>query len=93
MLYALKIVQVMIPAKTTCPPTWTVVYDGYLMTEHYNNNSNKDYICIEYDGDPILGNAGNINGASLYHVIATCTRVPCPPYTTNMYIACVVCTK
>ena len=88
-----KRVQVMIPAKTTCPQSWSEVYEGYLMTARFNHNSNKDYICVDKDGQPVPGSAGNQNGASLYHVTATCTGIPCPPYATNQYITCVVCTK
>ena len=30
-------VALMIPAKTSCPPSWTEEYEGYLMTERYSN--------------------------------------------------------
>ena len=91
---AKKKVQVMIPAKTKCPDkTWTAIYNGYLMTAHYSNRNNKDYICVDKDGQPVPGSAGNVNGASLYHVTARCTGIPCPPYENNKYIACVVCSK
>ena len=88
-----KAVQLMIPAKTTCPRSWTIEYVGYLMTEHYNHKSNKDYICVDKDGEPVPGSAGNANGALLHHVTATCTGIPCPPYATKKYITCVVCTN
>ena len=88
-----KSVQVMIPAKTTCPKSWTVEYTGYLMTEKSSNQNNKDYICVDKDSKPVPGSAGNVNGASLYHVTATCTGIPCPPYYNDIYVACVVCTK
>ena len=88
-----KVVQVMIPAKTTCPPLWTVEYAGYLMTEHYASQNNKNYICVDKDSEAVPGSAGNLNGASLYHVTATCTGIPCPPYDDKKYVACVVCTK
>ena len=90
---AKKRVQVMIPAKTSCPKSWSEVYKGYLMTAHYSHKNNKDYICVDKDGEPVPGSAGNVNGASLYHVTATCNGIPCPPYATNMYVTCVVCTK
>ena len=90
---AKKNVQVMIPAKTTCPKSWSIVYDGYLMTAHYSHKNNKDYICVDKDGQPVPGSAGNLNGASLYHVTARCTGIPCPPYEDNKYITCVVCSK
>ena len=89
-----KSVQVMIPARTTCPDTWTTEYVGYLMTTRYNHKNNKDYICVDKDGDGIPGSATNVNtGALIHHVTTTCTGIPCPPYRTNEYVACVVCTK
>ena len=88
-----KTVQVMIPAKTTCPLSWTVEYAGYLMTEHRGHPNNKGYICVDKYSEPVPNSVGNDNGALLYHVTATCTGIPCPPYATNQYITCVVCTK
>ena len=88
-----KTVQVMIPAKTTCPRSWTVEYTGYLMTANSGHRNNKEYICVDKDSEPVPGSALNVGGALLYHVTATCTGIPCPPYDNKKYIACVVCTK
>ena len=87
-----KSVQIMIPAKITCPNTWTTEYIGYLMTERYNHNG-KDFICVDREADAIPGSGADTNGAILYHVVSTCNGIPCPPYVTNKYITCVVCTK
>ena len=83
----------MIPAKITCPSSWTIEYAGYLMTEHYGHKNNKAYICVDKDSKPVPNIVGNVNGALLYHVTATCTGIPCPPYDNKKYITCVVCTK
>ena len=88
-----KSVQIMIPAKTTCPNTWTTEYVGYLMTAYYDHKANKDFICVDKEADAIPGSAANTNGALLYHVRSTCNGIPCPPYVTNKVITCVVCTK
>ena len=91
-----KSVQVMIPAKTTCPETWTTEYAGYLMTSRFSHSNNKDYICVDQDSVGIPGTATNDDStgvSSIYHVTATCTGIPCPPYKTNEYVTCVVCTK
>ena len=88
-----KSVQVMIPAKTTCPRSWNEEYVGYLMTARYSHKSNKDYICVDKDGIGIPGSRLSISGAQLHHVSTTCTGIPCPPYETKLYVACVVCTK
>ena len=90
---ATKSAQVMIPARITCPESWTTEYVGYLMTARASHKSNKDYICVDKDGDSIPGTATNVNGALLHHVTTTCTGIPCPPYENNKkYVTCVVCT-
>ena len=88
-----KSVQIMIPAKTTCPDTWTTEYNGYLMTQYYNHKNNREYICVDKEADAIPGSGANTDGAVVYHVVSTCNGIPCPPYVTNQYITCVVCTK
>ena len=35
-------------------------YVGYLMTEHYSHKSNKDYIFVYKDGEPVPGSASNL---------------------------------
>ena len=88
-----KEVQVVIPAKTTCPSSWTIEYVGYLMTELHTHKSNKDYICVDKEAQAVPGSAGGSQSALLYHVRANCNGNPCPPYFSNKYLACVVCTK
>ena len=58
--------------------------------EYHGHKSNKDYISINKDGEPVPGSGGNANGTLLYHVNATCTGIPCRPFATNKYITCVV---
>ena len=87
-----KSVQIMIPAKITCPNTWATEYIGYLMTERYNHNR-KDFICVDREADAIPGSGADTGGATLHPVASTCNGIPCPPYVTNKYITCVVCTK
>ena len=60
----------MIPAKITCPKTWTTEYQGYLMAEGFNNKCNAVYECIDKDAESISSSIANINGASFYHVQA-----------------------
>ena len=89
-----KSVQIMIPAKTTCPNTWTTEYIGYLMTEHHGHNSNKDFICVDKEAEPLPGSGADTSGALLFHVSSSCNHgIPCPPYVDNKYFTCVVCTK
>ena len=88
-----KEVQLMIPAKTVCPTSWTIEYVGYLMADYYDHKRNAVYECVDKDPESIYGSAANIDGALFYFVKTTCTGLPCPPYVNNRVITCVVCTK
>ena len=82
----------MIPAKTTCPSSWTQEYNGYLMTERFNHHRST-YECVDQNPETVPGGARSEDGALFYHVEATCTWIACPPYTAGRELACVVCTK
>ena len=89
-----RAVQIMIPAKTSCPSSWIAEYAGYLMTAHYNQKSNQKYICVDEKANSVPNpDVKSWYAPLLYHVTATCSGIPCPPYTDKKYIACVVCTK
>ena len=87
----------MIPAKTSCPSSWTREYYGYIMTSHKGNHRGRlMFECVDEDQESLAGSSnGNENGGILYHVEATCGAdgLPCPPYDQNKEINCVVCTK
>ena len=86
--------KLMIPAKLSCPTSWTEEYEGYLMTAKYNNARNAVYECVDKNAETVPGSSANINGAGFFHVVATCgTGLPCTPYVTTKTITCVVCTK
>ena len=91
--------MLMIPAKATCPSSWTREYYGYIMTEHkgrQNNNirGRSMFECVDADQESLPGSHPNTNGALFYHVEAACnTGLPCPPYNQNKELNCVVCTK
>ena len=82
----------MIPAKTSCPPSWTREYYGYLMTAHYGHRRST-FECVDKDQQPIDGSHADTNGALFYHVEATCTGIDCPPFDPAKELNCVVCTK
>ena len=42
----------MIPAKNTCPKTWTTEYQGYLMSERSIHKHNAVYECVDKDAIP-----------------------------------------
>ena len=87
----------MIPAKTTCPQSWTREYYGYLMSAYKGRSSTPHYRtmfeCVDKDPGSIPGSAPNTNGALFYHVEADCNGMPCPPYDPEKELNCVVCTK
>ena len=83
----------MIPAKITCPKTWTIEYQGYLMTSHHTQPRNTIYECVDKDTESILGSGVKTAGTLFYHVQAQCNNQFCPPYNTEKELACVVCTK
>ena len=89
-----KSTKLMIPAKTSCPTSWTREYYGYLMTSYYNHYRNKQYECVDYYPDVIHGRKEKNNGAQFYFVEAVCGYgLPCGPYINRRAITCAVCTK
>ena len=83
---------IMLPAKTVCPSTWTLEYSGYLMSErkyHYRSS----FECLDKDPEYIAGSAIGRPMAFMFHVEATCTGIPCPPYNGYKELTCAVCTK
>ncbi len=88
---------VMIPAKASCPPTWTREYYGYLMAERNGHPHRSMYECVDAAQESVPGSSlNNENSAILVHVEADCSGLPCPPYNKmNEYkeLNCVVCTK
>ena len=47
--------KLMIPAKQTCPSSWTMEYNGYLMTEISRKRRSATYECV--DKEPIVNNS------------------------------------
>ena len=85
-------IVLMIPAKTTCPTSWTTEYTGYLMTEKYNHRRST-YECVDKSQEAVPGSYRNTNGALFYHVEAHCGYgLQCPPYVEEKELTCVVCT-
>ena len=62
------------------------------MSPGYQYHS-KVYECVDDQPEAVPGQDGNTNGALFYNVLATCNGIPCPPYTPERAITCVVCTK
>ena len=84
----------MIPAKTSCPPNWTREYYGYLQSEgNYRDRQRTEYVCVDKAQVSLYGSHADTNGATLYHVRATCNGIQCPPYNINDVLTCTVCTR
>ena len=88
-----RVSYLMIPAKTTCPKTWTTEYQGYLMAERNDLKNNVVYECVDKDAESIPGSVANTDGALFYHAQTQCNGLLCPPYDKEKELACVVCTK
>ena len=87
--------QIMIPGRYTCPDTWTVEYNGWLVAESLRiNNHRSMHICLDITPETVPGAAAHTGGAYLYHVEADCSSgLPCPNYDGTKELSCVVCTK
>ena len=85
--------MLMMPARNDCPSGWTEEYHGYLMTEHYNHQHSRDFICVDEDPEYVPGSNANKNGALLYPVEGVCGSLPCLPYVSGRELTCAVCTK
>ena len=82
----------MIPAKTSCPTSWTREYYGWLMSEHRLHHRSQ-FECVDHNQESIPGSHADTNGVLFYHVEANCNGMPCPPYDPQKELTCVVCTK
>ena len=82
-----RVSKLMIPARITCPFSWTEEYEGYLMAERHDHARNAVYECVDKNAETVPGSYANTEGALFYHVVATCgTGLPCAPYVTNNVI-------
>ena len=79
-----KSAVLLLPAKYSCPTTWTSENYGYLMS-NYKGHRRTSFVCVDEDMEALPGSSANTNGALMYHVEATCNGLPCGN--------CVVCTK
>ena len=82
----------MIPAKTSCPTSWTREYYGFIMSE-YRGRSASTYECVDEDQESLPSSGAHTFGTLLHHVEASCNGMPCPPYDAQKELTCVVCTK
>lgn len=81
-----------VPARMSCPTSWTREYYGYLMSEHVNHKRSL-YACVDHTFEPVHGSQGHTDSSHFYHVEATCNSMPCPPYVNYKELTCAVCTR
>ena len=90
---SLRATVMMIPAKLTCPPRWTSEYTGYLMTE---DTLHTQHACVDQNPAFIHGTSQNLGSYEFFALKAGCNNndgFPCPPYSSNKAVTCVVCTR
>ncbi|XP_025081101.1 uncharacterized protein LOC112556368 [Pomacea canaliculata] len=85
--------SVMLPARNTCHPGWTLEYSGYLMTNAPSYAGSMEYICVDSGMGYIPSNKADDNGAMLHYTIYQCGSLPCPPYIGDRIVVCAVCSK
>ncbi len=91
----MRVTVLMLPARLTCPPKWTLEYNGYLMSERGIHQHSSTFECVDKDPESIPGSATNTNGALFHFNEAKCKTggIPCPPYDPEKEITCAVCSK
>ena len=67
----------MIPARISCPASWTLEYNGYLMSEHKLHHRNS-VECVDKDAEAITGLQADIDAALFYFMEAVCSGLSCP---------------
>ena len=85
----------MIPARLTCPSSWTKEYDGYLMASRISSpHYRTEFVCVDSSPEVIPGSVGDHgNSGVFYFTEAACDGMPCGPYHAEKELTCVVCTK
>ena len=83
----------MIPARISCPATWTLEYSGYLMTERKTYHGRTSAECVDKDPETVSGEVTGTGRALFHFTEATCNGLKCPPYVTEKELTCAVCTK
>ena len=62
---------VMIPARLSCPSSWTQEYYGYLMANYYDHYRTM-FECVDRYPHSVPGSLANTEGALFYHVEVKC---------------------
>ena len=85
---------IVVPARITCPSSWTREYHGYLMTEIDSSTHYRSvYNCLDGSPDVLPGSNTDDHIALFHYAVTGCTGLSCPPYESGRILSCVVCTK
>ena len=87
-----KAVTIMLPAKTTCPSSWTREYYGYLSAGHPDQYRSL-YTCLDHNPEVIAGSNADEPLSLFHYAVTDCIGLSCPPYESGRILSCVVCTK
>ena len=85
--------SLMIPGRNTCYNGWRKQYQGILSAGYRGHASGTEFICVDDKPESLRGGEQQDSGKLLYAVQTTCGSLQCPPYHSNQYVSCVVCTK
>jgi hypothetical protein len=83
----------MIPGTNICPSDWTMEYSGHIMAGYTDHTAPSEYICVDSSTGYYPSNSNNDNQNVLYYTVSNCGALPCPPYSDNVIVTCIVCSK
>lgn len=82
------------PGRSTCPPEWTMEYQGYMMTKDIRSRKG-DYICVDTDSAESDSDVFVLTKTDKQDFISdvklSCGTLPCEKYETDKLLPCVVC--
>lgn len=85
-----------IPARTTCPPGWTMEYNGLMMTNKDSKPHPTTYECVDRDPEAMPIPSAD-TGGQFWFVNIDCYRDGsvgmCDKYRHGSQLTCVVCSK
>ena len=84
---------IMVPATRTCPPGWTTQYGGILVSGYYQHSAASEYLCLDGEPEDMSNGQANKDGSTIYYTLTRCGSLPCPPYSNDQVVTCVVCSK
>ncbi|CAG2228141.1 unnamed protein product [Mytilus edulis] len=83
---------VMIPGRKSCFSGWRIEYSGFLASGAYHHAASS-FVCIDKQPEFIPGGRSDNNDKTLFITGYKCGSLPCPPYTDDLQVYCVVCSK